>query len=252
LARFETRPHSPRTLIRRIRAARTRRRRLRYQFATYLRGDGIELGPLHEPYPQLPDGRVTYVDKFDYEELCRTNPDVPVEAIVRPTILADAHDLAPIKDGSISFIIASHVFEHLHNPLRALHTWRRSLVDGGVVLLVVPDARRTFDLGRPLTTLDHLLWDYENDPSPLKTLSDVHHIAECNLNMHDDLDVEKALDLAQAIARETYNTHFHVWTHETLVAQLTTLCRDWSLPFAIKEAASDDVESVLVLEALPQ
>jgi len=253
LTRFDTSSDSPRALVRRLRAARSNRRRLRYAFTDYLRGDGIELGPLHEPYPLLRYGRVRYVDKWDYDELCRTNPDVPPESIVQPSILADAHDLAPIPTSSISFIIASHVFEHLHNPIRALLDWRRTLVDDGVVLLVVPDASYTFDRGRPLTTIDHLLWDYENEGSLLKTLSDVHHIAECNLNMQTGLDVPKALDLAQTIARETYNTHFHVWTHETLIAHLTALRRDEIAPFAIREAASDgQLESVIVLQALPR
>lgn len=241
-----------RAVARRICARRAERKRLRYQFKHYLRGDGIEIGALHEPYPPLPHGRVTYVDKFDYDELRRTNPDVPATAIVAPTILADAHDLDPIEDRSVDFIIASHVFEHLHNPIRALQSWHRVLVHNGVVLLIVPDARYTFDRGRPLTTFDHLLWDFTNDPSPLKTLRDIHHIAECNLNMHDDLDVPGALDLAQTIARETYNTHFHVWTHETLVDHLAKVGNATGVALRLREAENDgSLESVLILQASP-
>lgn len=176
---------------------------------------------------------------------------MPAEQILRPEFVCDTCSLDAIPDGSLDFVIASHLIEHVHNPLKAMLAWHRVLKPRGLVLCIVPDARFTFDKGRPLTTLDHLLWDFINDGMQLKLLSDLFHIAECNLNMHASLTPDTAVDLAKAILAESYDTHFHVWTYDTFVAQLQTLIDHHHLPFRIRDSASDgQLEMLLLLEAL--
>lgn len=93
---------------------------LRLKFACYLDGTGIEIGPLHHPIQIPPHVKVSYVDKFSYEKLCQHNPDVLPDQIVRPDIVCDTASLDLIPDGSLDFVIASHLIEHLHNPLKAI------------------------------------------------------------------------------------------------------------------------------------
>jgi SAM-dependent methyltransferase len=224
---------------------------LRESFAAALSGEGVEIGPLHNPFPLPRSAHAVYADKFDYEKLCEHNADVDPATIVRPAYVCDTHTLDGIDDHSLDFLVASHVVEHLHNPVKALQTWCRVVKPGAPIVCVVPDARYTFDLGRPLTSFDHLLWDYENDGTELKTLSDLFHIAECNLNMHEHLTPETALELAQAIQRDTYDTHFHVWTHDTFGEHLATLIRDHGLPLRVLRSACDgQIESLFLLETL--
>ena len=195
---------------------------------------------------------MTYSDQCGREELARRNPDVPAEKIVEPDIICDCHTFGEVAGESFDFIIASHVIEHLDNPLRALLEWRRILRLGGHVVCVVPDGRFTFDSGRPFTTVEHLVWDFLHDGTELKQLSDLFHIAECNLNMHEGLTTSGAIALALEISATSNDTHFHVWSAETFPAHIEELRRAWRLPFRVAAHGSDDAfETVCVLEAIP-
>jgi SAM-dependent methyltransferase len=68
----------------------------------------------------------------------------------------------PVPDSSQSWLIHSHVFEHLTNPVLALHEWYRVLRDGAILFSVVC-RRDTLEQDRivPVTSLAHLLEDYE-------------------------------------------------------------------------------------------
>jgi SAM-dependent methyltransferase len=69
-------------------------------------------------------------------------------------IVAPGHDL-PLEDDSFDFVFASHVIEHIPDPIAALEEWRR--VARKYVVLVVPHRDRTFDRDRSLTPLSELI-----------------------------------------------------------------------------------------------
>jgi SAM-dependent methyltransferase len=226
-------------------------RNLRAEFTALLRGRGAEIGPLHNPSSVPAESSVVYVDKFDLERLRELNPEVPPEQIVAPDVVCDALLLDALPDAEFDFLIASHVIEHVHNPLKALLAWRRVLRPGGLALCIVPDGRYTFDAGRPLTSFEHLLWDYENDGRRLKRLSDLFHIAECNLNLHKDLTPDTAVDLARTILETSYDTHFHVWSYASFTNHLRRLIDENGLPFKIVKSACDGrLEMLFLLEAV--
>jgi SAM-dependent methyltransferase len=223
----------------------------RYAFSELLEGDGIEIGALHNPFRVPPGRNVKYVDKFTADEVARIYPDVPLQEIRVPDIVCSTGDLDAIEDESLGFIIASHVLEHSDNPLRLLQTWRRKLKIGGKLLIALPDCRFTFDRGRPLTSLEHLLWDFRNHGTQLKDLSDLGHIAECNLNMHESLDVESALELAKTILKKSRDTHFHVWTYDSFRSQLVAIISELGLLYRIDESACDEkLEMLFLLRAV--
>ncbi|HZR82565.1 MAG TPA: methyltransferase domain-containing protein [Candidatus Binatia bacterium] len=191
------------------------------------------------------------MDKFPYAKLCEHNPDVPQESIKAPDIVCDTMGLDGIATASVDFVIASHVIEHVPNPIHAFYAWHRVLRPGGLALCIVPDARFTFDKGRELTSFEHLLWDSVNDGTRLKKLSDLWHIAECSLNMHSSLTPESAMDLAKEILADSYDTHFHVWTYASFLSHLTSLTRVHGLPFRVRMSACDGrMEMLFLLEAL--
>jgi SAM-dependent methyltransferase len=94
----------------------------------------------------------------------------------------DATALSSISDGTYDFLLASHILEHVANPLRALEEFHRVLKPKGVVLVLVPNRSYTFDHKRPYTSFAHLAEDLaagtdETDLTHLEeivTLHDLH------------------------------------------------------------------------------
>lgn len=76
--------------------------------------------------------------------------------------LSEASDLQRIPNEQYDFLLASHVLEHCANPIQVLHEWIRVLKNNGMLLLIVPHRDGTFDHAREITSLDHLVWDFEH------------------------------------------------------------------------------------------
>ena len=74
-------------------------------------------------------------------------------------IIARGHEL-PLDDDSFDFVLASHVIEHIPDPIAALKEWAR--VARRYIVLVVPHRDRTFDRDRPLTPLSELIERHES------------------------------------------------------------------------------------------
>ncbi len=95
-------------------------------------------------------------------------------------LLGEAARLGGKGHRRYGLVLASHVLEHLANPLRALEGVRRVLEGPGWLLLVLPHHAGTFDHRRPVTTLAHLVADREHDVGE----DDDTHLDEI-LRLHD-------------------------------------------------------------------
>lgn len=132
--------------------------RREYEFAVrWLRGlQGIEIGgSAHNRYPVDAinvDRAAQKLPKYVAEERRMAGRVLPVD------VVAEGDDL-PFGDDAVDFVLASHVIEHFPDPIGALLEWHR--VARRYVFLVVPHPDRTFDAGRPLTTIDDLLARHE-------------------------------------------------------------------------------------------
>jgi hypothetical protein len=125
----------------------------------HLSGFGVEVGPGMNPqvFPSQ-ELDVRYIETMSGEEWARvyakkTAADGSMDALWSRYVVASAHDLKEFDDESLEFVFSNHVFEHLPNPLGVLTNWFGKLKRGGVIAGVVPDARYTFDLRQPLSTL---------------------------------------------------------------------------------------------------
>jgi SAM-dependent methyltransferase len=135
--------------------------------------------------------------------------------------IREAVSLTGIKDQTYDFVLSSHCLEHLANPLRALREWRRVVRPGGRLVLILPDATRSFDHRRPLTTLEHLRDDFARDT----TESDTTHFAEV-LALHDlarDPWAGSPADFQQRMQNNADNRciHQHVFDLELMASILT-------------------------------
>lgn len=136
-------------------------------------------------------------------------------------LILEAADLAPIESGSYDALLASHVIEHLANPIGALREWTRVVRPGGHLLLVAPHKERTFDRRRPVTTLEHMIEDHERGVGE----DDATHFDEV-IELHDlRRDPGARADRAAFEARTRDNlrrrgVHHHVFVTETLLRLL--------------------------------
>lgn len=125
--------------------------------------------------------------------------------------LAETTALGDLPSGSYDFVLSSHMLEHTANPILALQEWKRLLADGGTLVLLLPDRRHTFDHRRPVTTLAHLIADFNAGIGE----DDLTHLPEI-LALHDlerdpdagDMEAFKARSLCNV---ENRCLHHHVF-----------------------------------------
>jgi ubiquinone/menaquinone biosynthesis C-methylase UbiE len=111
----------------------------------WLREPGCEIGAFKTPIPGIAP---VYVDKYAEYARERCLGDYFGEAIA-----------LPFRDNALNYVASSHVLEHVANPVGALREWKRVLRHGGIIYMVVPDRRYTWDRPRELTPVSHLLDD---------------------------------------------------------------------------------------------
>ena len=135
---------------------------------------GLEIGPLYRPRVS-PDHDVRYVDHYSTEEL---RAGYAVNAVAGPFIdeivdvdyvLRDGATIASATkdDAPFDYVVASHVIEHVVDPIGWLRDIREILAPGGLISLVVPDKRFCFDVNRDLTAAqDWIDWYLRGLESP--------------------------------------------------------------------------------------
>ncbi|QTD45762.1 class I SAM-dependent methyltransferase [Ottowia testudinis] len=146
---------------------------------------GIEIAPYHNPLaPKAKGYNCLTLDVFDFDRLkenAKNDPNVkdkidliePVDIVTSATEL----DIAIERRGELGtfdYIISSHNFEHLPNPIRFLLACGRTLKPGGILSMAIPNKRFTFDYARSLSRfIDVFRAFHENHIKPdLWTLFD--------------------------------------------------------------------------------
>jgi SAM-dependent methyltransferase len=94
--------------------------------------------------------------------------------------ILEATAMRCLASGAYDFVLSSHVLEHVANPIQALSEWKRLLMEGGVLVLLLPDKKHTFDHRRPVTKMEHLIADFEAGVQD----DDLTHLPEI-LMLHD-------------------------------------------------------------------
>lgn len=130
--------------------------------------------------------------------------------------IEDAVNMAGVLSENYDFLLSSNNLEHIANPLKALMEFRRVLKKNGVLVLIVPDKRFTFDHNRKYTLKEHIFDDYNADVGE----DDLTHLSEITLYHDYDMDVacggrEKFLERAMNNVSNRC-LHHHVFNFDVL------------------------------------
>lgn len=193
--------------------------------AMYFKGRGLEIGPLHEPFPSSKEMSMRYVDlhyKEQLQEKYASDSNVNVNQIPQIDFIGTAEEV-PTNDKYFDFVLTSHVLEHTCNPGRAIEEWLRVTKPGGHVFFVIPDKRFSFDRHRAETPLEHFIEDFEIRVKQIELghyQDYVHGVEWLERKMINPEEVGKRAK-EKFLAQE--NTHVHVWTHDSFKPQLSWL-----------------------------
>ncbi len=128
----------------------------------YCRGKGLDIGASENTIKTSIDPHYAQIDTQD---IVASNKE-------KVTYLSPA-DKIPVSSNTYDFICASHVLEHLNNPIKALAEWMRILRPGGYIIAFMPDCRlwitdrKRFEIEelryKFFASLELLLEDFKND-----------------------------------------------------------------------------------------
>jgi hypothetical protein len=86
-----------------------------------------------------------------------------------------------VVGGTYDYLISSHNFEHLPDPIRFLQGAESLLGDGGMLIMALPDCRYTFDRYRPHTLIGEWVEAYREsrkEPTPKQVFEFSTYIGE--------------------------------------------------------------------------
>ena len=216
--------------------------------ASHLHGTGVEFGAGASPFPVPIECNVRFADAFSYESLKAVMyPGQQAHDLIRPDYVTDIKTLAGIPDASQDFIVACHVIEHTNNPIAAIDSCYRALKPGGSLVLVVPDMTKTFDSKRALTTLEHLIEDYEK-PSRER---DRQHYEEFYTKAFEIPSDANLQDYVAQKQTDGGDLHYHTWTFETFEKLVDWHVKKtgWSVDFTHPTlSGADNIEFYFVLK----
>ena len=140
---------------------------------------GIEIAPWHSPIVPKREGfNAVTLDFFDTATLHQRAKDDPqvddalIERIEDVDIVGSAVDIKNLVEargelGTFDYIISSHNFEHLPNPVKFLQGCSEVLKPDGMLSMAVPDKRGCFDYFKPYsTTADFIEAFFEDRTKP--------------------------------------------------------------------------------------
>jgi SAM-dependent methyltransferase len=122
----------------------------------FIRGNGIEIGAGDRPLPIESNVKCIYVDKISsLEQDLYFGNSVKIET--KEINALEINEFFSNQD----FIIALHVLEHLEDPILFFEKAKKTLKTGGILMIAIPLREHCADFERDLTTIDHLIRDYE-------------------------------------------------------------------------------------------
>ncbi len=224
----------------------------------------IEIGPSHAPLVPKADGwNTTIVDHASKEDLCikyaRMANRQRIEDVDVIWSGGELDTKFPTQShGTYHAIIASHVLEHMPDPIRFLKSCETLMKEDGKILLALPDKRHSFDLFGQFTWASEWLSAYTIKATVHSKNTAYNHVDYAvrqgsnlawgnNLNK-DELVLVHTLDQAIGCWRAASGdgtgvyTDYHAWRFTPASFQLLLFESAYimGLDLTVKECTPDD------------
>ena len=122
---------------------------------------GMEIGPLDRPLVKKSECQVIYVDHLHTSDLLKKyqhdNGVNQKEIVEVDFVWKGSYSEILSETAKLDFVVASHVIEHVPDLIYFLQDLSQVMKVGGLVYLVVPDKRFTFDFLREKSTISEIL-----------------------------------------------------------------------------------------------
>jgi 2-polyprenyl-3-methyl-5-hydroxy-6-metoxy-1,4-benzoquinol methylase len=138
----------------------TAHRRDRILSGLNLAGAGLEIGGGYNPIACKDEFRVDHLDHADQDTLIAkfASQGIDTSRIQTVDYVWSGQTYAQlVGEKRYDWIIASHVIEHVPNPIQFLNDCTEILSEDGILSLVIPDKRFCFDYYRPPSGLARLI-----------------------------------------------------------------------------------------------
>lgn len=240
---------------------------------------GLEIGALHNPRFDPASDNIYFVDHADTQSLrAKYASDAGLtdhlDALVDVDFVWGASEdrLAEVvkEVAPLDFVYASHVFEHLANPVGWLDELYDVLVDGGIVSLVIPDKRFCFDINRRETEIADVvdgylsratrpsyrqIYDFYSKMVAVDTIA-AWAGADYSKDVRSDIEPDLyPMDLCHRSAEGEYiDSHCGVYTPDSFLTIVEKLAKLGLLRFRVRDFQATPVNSLefrVVLEKLP-
>jgi Methyltransferase domain len=193
-----------------------------------LAGTGLEIGGGYNPIASKAEFRVDHLDHADRDTLIAkyASQGIDTSRIESVDYVWSGQTYAElVGEKRYDWIIASHVIEHVPNPIQFLNDCTEILSENGVLSLVIPDKRFCFDYYRPPSGLARMIDAFVAGDARTTAGSVVEHImyaATVNGAITWDRSTEQcppmflhtaeqARGLYDSVAREGANHDVHAW-----------------------------------------
>ena len=216
--------------------------------STFISGEGIEIGALHNPLPVPVGAKVRYVDRMDKQSLYEQYPELRQHNLVDVDFVDNGETLLTFTENSQDFIIANHFLEHCEDPIATLKAFFRVLRTGGIVFMALPDKRFSFDKNRQRTSLDHLIRDHIEGPvtSRFEHFRKWPEFVEPHFG-RSYATTEEIEHRAPDLMNQNYSIHYHVWETSDVREMLRYCVDELALPFLIEYFVSTGDEMIIML-----
>jgi SAM-dependent methyltransferase len=180
------------------------------------------------------------VDRYSTDRLRAEYPEIAGD-LVEVSVIDDGATLPTIAAGSVDFVIANNLIEHVEDPMSAIARWHDCLRPGGVLFMVVPNRRNSVDHLRSNTPVQH----FDEPPSQSRRLHYLDWVTHA-----EGLSGASAEQRAEALDHSNYSIHFHVWDELALSEFLSVTIRRHGLSFSMPLLGTQhaDSETVVVLQ----